>query len=196
MMGNNDNLLGEFITTKRKERELSIRSLADISGVSFSQLSKIERGIAKRPNEETVEKLAMALNVDKDQMLALAGYVSEDIKQDVIEGMFTVPKIALSYSLPLITSAFSVLPGIGALLASALSARLETTASKECFAREEKTLYDVSYKKLALYELLVELVIAYESTLTKSEAESVAKEMYAVYQLYLKRRDQKIKQQT
>lgn len=84
------NLLGDFIKEARTRRRLTLRDLAEISGISYSQLSKIERGLAKKPTEESLDNLAYALNVDKDELYALAGYISRDMQQSVAESFSTI----------------------------------------------------------------------------------------------------------
>lgn len=71
-------LLGEFIQQKRAEKRMSLRDLAESAEISPSQLSKLERGLVKYPNSETITRLAFALNVDKDDLLALAGRIDID----------------------------------------------------------------------------------------------------------------------
>ncbi|OMD27455.1 helix-turn-helix domain-containing protein [Paenibacillus odorifer] len=77
-----ENLLGEYITEKRRESNMSLRNIAEKAQISPSQLSKIERGIVKSPTEETLVKIAYALNEDKNDILALAGRVSQDEIKD------------------------------------------------------------------------------------------------------------------
>lgn len=71
-------LLGEFIQQKRAEKKMSLRDLAESAEISPSQLSKLERGLVKYPNGDTITRLAFALNVDKDDLLALAGRIDID----------------------------------------------------------------------------------------------------------------------
>ncbi|MEK3836502.1 helix-turn-helix domain-containing protein [Paenibacillus sp. FSL R7-0128] len=76
------NVLGPFISRNRKELGLSLRAMAEKAQISPSQLSKIENGSAKSPNDETLERIAYALNVDKDRLFALAGKLSKDSVND------------------------------------------------------------------------------------------------------------------
>lgn len=72
-------LLGEFIREKREELGLTVRDIAAKAEISFSQWSKLERGLVKDPTEKTLEKVSYALNVDKDSIFALAGKLSPEV---------------------------------------------------------------------------------------------------------------------
>lgn len=65
--------LGETIRSEREKQNFSLREFAKQTGVSFSQLSKIERG-EHRPTRETLEKIALHMNVEKSWLFLLAGY--------------------------------------------------------------------------------------------------------------------------
>lgn len=65
--------LGETIRSEREKLNFSLREFAKQTGVSFSQLSKIERG-EHRPTRETLEKIALHINVEKSWLFLLAGY--------------------------------------------------------------------------------------------------------------------------
>jgi HTH-type transcriptional regulator, competence development regulator len=77
---------GEYVRQRRealqKEDEtgsFSLRRVAGRVGVEPSYLSKVERGEQPPPSEETVAKLAAALNEDPDVLLALAGKVPTEL---------------------------------------------------------------------------------------------------------------------
>ncbi|GAB4468835.1 MAG: cupin domain-containing protein [Anaerolineales bacterium] len=61
-MSPSDMSLGERIKTLRLERDLSLRAVSRLSGVSFNALSRIERNLAS-PSVSTLNKIADALNV-------------------------------------------------------------------------------------------------------------------------------------
>jgi transcriptional regulator with XRE-family HTH domain len=68
---------------REDDRRFSLRQVAERIGVEPSYLSKVERGEAAPPSEETIVRLASDLELDPDALLALAGKVSSDLK-DVI----------------------------------------------------------------------------------------------------------------
>ena len=53
----------------REQRGITLRELAETSGVSFSTISKIERGIVKNPAYHAVLNLAAALGVKPEVLL-------------------------------------------------------------------------------------------------------------------------------
>ena len=56
--------IGERIRAARRELGLSIKNLADRTGVSTATISDIENNKRPNPRRETVEKLADALGMD------------------------------------------------------------------------------------------------------------------------------------
>ena len=66
---------GSRIATARKQLDQSLRDVAPRAEISPSQLSKLERDVS-HPSKETVEKLAYALNIDRYELLTLAGYAA------------------------------------------------------------------------------------------------------------------------
>lgn len=75
-----DNKVGNFIRDKRKENGITLRDLQEHTGISFSHLSKVERG-EHQPTRETLEILANALAINKYELFLLAGYSTD---QDMI----------------------------------------------------------------------------------------------------------------
>lgn len=67
--------IGEILHKRRKELNLSYRQLSNITGISHSHISSIEKGIEPktkkpvRPSYEVIEKLARGLNVTIDYLL-------------------------------------------------------------------------------------------------------------------------------
>ena len=64
---------GQFIAKIREEKSISQRGLASLSGLTNSTINRIEADIVK-PDVATLEKLANALNVDKEILLSKCGY--------------------------------------------------------------------------------------------------------------------------
>lgn len=81
-MGHND--FGSFLKKYREEHNLTLRDLNKITGISYSQLGKIERG-ENNPSRQTVLNVAKSLNLPEDELLIMAGYVpAEDSKQVMV----------------------------------------------------------------------------------------------------------------
>lgn len=64
-MGN----LGTFIRARRQELGLTLRQVAERSGLSFSLISQIELGQKPNPTYNTVKALARALEIEPSQLL-------------------------------------------------------------------------------------------------------------------------------
>ncbi|MNI32599.1 anaerobic benzoate catabolism transcriptional regulator [compost metagenome] len=75
--GNYPDELGNFIRHIRKARGLTLRGLEEKSGISYSQLSKIERG-ESIPLKDNLDKIIEALGTDlKNRMYDLADYMPD-----------------------------------------------------------------------------------------------------------------------
>ena len=82
-------VFGDYIRKRREElrtvdREFSVRTVAARLGVQPSYLSKIERGEQAPPTEAKIRALAEILDEDVDVLLALAGKVSSDLREVIV----------------------------------------------------------------------------------------------------------------
>ncbi|MFC2043979.1 helix-turn-helix domain-containing protein [Chloroflexota bacterium] len=77
---------GSRLRNLRQQAHLTQRELADKVGVNYSYLSKIESGVMPPPSEELILRLAEILNVDKDELLSLAGRIPSDITEMLRDG--------------------------------------------------------------------------------------------------------------
>jgi transcriptional regulator with XRE-family HTH domain len=78
--GDEEKTFGETIRRLRGERLLTQREVAERLGINFTYLSKLENDRGERPGEETVRKLAEILRADAEELLALAGKVSPELR--------------------------------------------------------------------------------------------------------------------
>jgi len=69
--------LGEFIAAQRRSAQLSLRQLAEQTGISNPYLSQIERGL-RRPSAEVLQQLAKALRVSAESLYVRAGILDPD----------------------------------------------------------------------------------------------------------------------
>ena len=69
--------LGKFIRDQRRRTHLSVRRLADLSGVSNPYLSQIERGLRK-PSADILQQLAKALSISAETLYVRAGILDAD----------------------------------------------------------------------------------------------------------------------
>jgi transcriptional regulator with XRE-family HTH domain len=72
---------GEFVRRKRVEKEIGLREMAKMIGVSPTYLSKVERDEFPPPAEDKVRKIAEIIGCDSDELLARAGRVSSDLSE-------------------------------------------------------------------------------------------------------------------
>ena len=66
---------GEYIRRRRIEKGLSQRQLAAVSGVSNSEISRIEAGERQNPSPAVLRAISKALAVPYEELLAEAGYL-------------------------------------------------------------------------------------------------------------------------
>ena len=69
--------LGQFIKSKRESSGLSLKKLSSATGISDSELLKIEKKKKKKPGWEHLCKIAKALKFHPFEVLLNAGYISE-----------------------------------------------------------------------------------------------------------------------
>ena len=69
--------LGKFIRDQRRRTHLSVRRLADLSGISNPYLSQIERGLRK-PSADILQQLAKALSISAETLYVRAGILDAD----------------------------------------------------------------------------------------------------------------------
>jgi len=69
--------LGDYLREQRVAAELSLRQLAEQTGVSNPYLSQIERGL-RRPSAEVLQQLAKALRVSAETLYVRAGILNAE----------------------------------------------------------------------------------------------------------------------
>jgi transcriptional regulator with XRE-family HTH domain len=69
--------LGEFIASQRRSAQLTLRQLAEQTGISNPYLSQIERGL-RRPSAEVLQQLSKALRVSAETLYVRAGILDPD----------------------------------------------------------------------------------------------------------------------
>jgi transcriptional regulator with XRE-family HTH domain len=75
---------GAFIRGEREAREIGLREMARMIGVSPTYLSKVERDEFPPPAEDKVKAIARVIECDADELLARADRVSSDLS-DIIK---------------------------------------------------------------------------------------------------------------
>jgi transcriptional regulator with XRE-family HTH domain len=77
--------LGDYLKEQRVAAALSLRDLAEQSGVSNPYLSMVERGV-RNPSAQVLQQIAKALHISAEQLYIRAGLLSvEDDPQGSVE---------------------------------------------------------------------------------------------------------------
>jgi transcriptional regulator with XRE-family HTH domain len=69
--------LGEYLREQRVAAAMSLRQLAEQSGVSNPYLSMIERGL-RNPSAQVLQQIAKSLQISAEQLYLRAGIISLD----------------------------------------------------------------------------------------------------------------------
>lgn len=85
-MTTGSNEIGKTLEQRRLSLELTLRELADKSGVSASHLSRIEKG-ERFPSGHILRKLAKPLKLDESLLMTIAGYLPESSEEHVYKGL-------------------------------------------------------------------------------------------------------------
>jgi transcriptional regulator with XRE-family HTH domain len=72
---------GTLVRREREAREIGLREMAKMIGVSPTYLSKVERDEFPPPAEDRVKAIAKIIGRDADELLALAGRVASDLAE-------------------------------------------------------------------------------------------------------------------
>ena len=70
---------------RKEDKSFSLRQVATRIKVEPAYLSKIERNVFPPPSEEVILKLAHELDEDGDVLLAMAGKLSSELQQVILE---------------------------------------------------------------------------------------------------------------
>ena len=85
--------LGEYLREQRVSAQLSLRQLAEQTGVSNPYLSQIERGL-RRPSAEVLQQLAKALRISAEQLYVHAGFLEfRDGNQELVAAVLGDPDL-------------------------------------------------------------------------------------------------------
>jgi transcriptional regulator with XRE-family HTH domain len=76
-----DERFGAFIRARREAKEIGLREMAKMIGVSPTYMSKVERDEFSPPAEDKVRLIAQVIGCDVDELLARAGKVASDLSE-------------------------------------------------------------------------------------------------------------------
>ncbi|WP_035349232.1 helix-turn-helix domain-containing protein [Heyndrickxia ginsengihumi] len=74
--------IGDIIKKKREEKNWTLRELSDVSGISMSYISMLERGLKKFPSVKVIKKLAKSLDFSQEQLLEIIGYMENNDEEN------------------------------------------------------------------------------------------------------------------
>jgi transcriptional regulator with XRE-family HTH domain len=72
--------LGDYLREQRTDAKLSLRQLAQATGISNPYLSQIERGL-RRPSADVLQKIAKSLQISAETLYIQAGILSPEDHQ-------------------------------------------------------------------------------------------------------------------
>lgn len=73
-----------YLREKRKEKGLSQRRLAELSGVSNTEISRLESGSRHNPSPKILKALSPYVGGTYNDLLKAAGYIDEIIENDTV----------------------------------------------------------------------------------------------------------------
>lgn len=76
---------GELLKSLRKEHKITQRRLAELVGIDFTYISKIENGMMEPPAEDKIIKIAEVFHQDPDKLLIAAKKVPSDFQKIITE---------------------------------------------------------------------------------------------------------------
>ncbi|EAR63198.1 hypothetical protein B14911_01154 [Bacillus sp. NRRL B-14911] len=76
---------GQLLKDLRKEYRITQRKLADLIGIDFTYISKIENGSMEPPAEDKIIKIADVFNKDANELLIAAKKVPTDFQKVITE---------------------------------------------------------------------------------------------------------------
>lgn len=82
MKGGVDMTFGEYVKRLRSEKQLSQRDLAEKSGVSNAEISRLESGERKKPSPNVIKAIAPPLGISYEDLMVKAGYIEHVINHD------------------------------------------------------------------------------------------------------------------
>ena len=76
---------GELLKRLRKDKKISQRQLAELVGIDFTYISKIENGMMEPPAEDKIIKIADVFGEDPDELLIAAKKVPSHFQKVITE---------------------------------------------------------------------------------------------------------------
>lgn len=74
-------IIGDYLLKTRQEQQISIRYLAKLTGVSHSEINKIENGERPHPSPLNLKAIATVLGLNQIECFKKAGYIDADVHE-------------------------------------------------------------------------------------------------------------------
>lgn len=71
--------IGDFLLKTRQEQQISIRYLAKLTGISHSEINKIENGERENPSPLKLKAIAKVLGINQIECFKTAGYIDDTV---------------------------------------------------------------------------------------------------------------------
>jgi transcriptional regulator with XRE-family HTH domain len=72
-------LLGDKLKNARENKDLTLRQVESMLGISFGHINAFEHGKVDRPKLETLQKFIDFYGLDSDDVMHLAGRIPQDV---------------------------------------------------------------------------------------------------------------------
>ncbi|TCS95883.1 helix-turn-helix domain-containing protein [Hazenella coriacea] len=72
-------VLGKYIADQRMAKNLSKRKLAELAKISHTEIHRLENGERKHPSPFVLKSIALALNLNFNDIMKVAGYLDDDV---------------------------------------------------------------------------------------------------------------------
>jgi len=94
----NKNYIGVFIKSERNKKGLSVRKLAELSGVSPTTISDLENGNTKKHAFETMVKISKVLDIDMNNFVENVNTFYMDVSKDYIVSIKRIDENCVEFS--------------------------------------------------------------------------------------------------
>ena len=79
--------IGDYLYKARQDQQISIRYLAKLTGISHSEINKIENGERPNPSALHLKVLATTLGLNQITCFKLAGYIDQDVFEPPLKNL-------------------------------------------------------------------------------------------------------------
>ncbi len=85
---------GSVVREARLQKKIGLRDFATMMELSPAYISQMEADICKPPKEENIKRIAEKLEINTDKLLALAGKISDDVREEILKTFLDAPEKA------------------------------------------------------------------------------------------------------